>query len=262
MNSIVSNRPLISVVTVCYNAESTISRTIESVGLLKTQFPESIEYIIIDGGSVDDTVGQIKKHMHIYDLLISEPDKGIYDAMNKGLQLCNGTYVSFLNANDYFSTGSLTEVFQTLSSEKYDCVYGNICSRYNSSIKIIKPISEHRAIKYGYMTPIVMQPASFIKKIVYDKIGGFDLDFRIAGDTDFLIRFIKETSFNRFYIDTIFEYFDPSGISNRKVIDFREFIFLKNKNHIPSLKFARYIIESGIKKMIFRLLLGFNILYK
>jgi glycosyltransferase len=112
------------------------------------------------------------------------------------------------------------------------------------------------------MTPIVMQPASFIKKDVYDKIGGFDLDFKIAGDTDFLIRFIKNSSFKRFYIDTIFEYFDPSGISNRKIIDFREFILLKNKNHIPRLKYARYVIESSIKKMIFRSLLRVNILYK
>jgi glycosyltransferase len=182
--------------------------------------------------------------------------------MNKGLKYSNGTYVSFLNANDYYKTDSLSEAVQILNSKRYDCVYGNICSRYKYSIKIVKPISEQRAVKYGYMTPIVMQPASFIKKDVYDKIGGFDLDFKIAGDTDFLIRFIKNTSFKRFYIDTIFEYFDPGGISNRKIIDFREFILLKNKNHIPGLKFARYIIESSIKKMIFRSLLRFNILYK
>ena len=262
MHSIVINKPLISIITVCYNAEKTISRTIESVKQLKAQFPELIEYIIIDGSSADNTVGLIKNYIHIWDFLISEPDKGIYDAMNKGLKYCNGTYVSFLNANDYYKTDSLSEAVQILKSKKYDCVYGNICSCYKSSIKIVKPISEQRAVKYGYMTPIVMQPASFIKKDVYDKIGGFDLDFKIAGDTDFLIRFIKNSSFKRFYIDTIFEYFDPSGISNRKIIDFGEFILLKNKNHIPRLKFARYVIESSIKKMIFRSLLRVNILYK
>jgi glycosyltransferase involved in cell wall biosynthesis len=262
MNSIVMSKPLISVVTVCYNAEKTIHRTIESVEQFKAKFPELIEYIIIDGSSSDNTVGLIKKYSHIYDILISEPDNGIYHAMNKGLKFSNGTYVSFLNANDYYNTDSLSEIVQILNSKKYDCVYGNICSRYKSFIKIVKPISEQRAVKYGYMTPIVMQPASFIKKDVYDKIGGFDLDFKIAGDTDFLIRLIKNTSFKRFYIDTIFEYFDPSGISNKKIIDFREFILLKKKNQIPWPKFAIYIIESSIKKMIFRSLLRFNVLYK
>jgi glycosyltransferase involved in cell wall biosynthesis len=256
------HKPLISIITVCYNAEKTISRSIESVRRIKDQFPGEIEYVIIDGGSNDNTVDIISKYGNVCDFSLSEPDEGIYDAMNKGIKYCNGTYVANLNSDDYFKTESLNDIIRFLKNENYDCVYGNISGIFNEKQKIVKPISDERARKYGYLVPIIMQPAAFIKKEVFNKIGGFDPEYKIAGDTDFLIRFIKDVSFTKFYFDTVFTYFDTNGVSNKEVLNYREISLLRKKNKIPLPKFARYICESTMKKILFRSLMRFGVLIR
>ena len=116
---------LISVVTVCYNAVNDIEKTIMSV---LGQTYKNIEYIIIDGGSIDGTIDIINKYKEHISLFVSEPDKGIYDAMNKGLMKANGQWINFMNAGDTFASNSvISNIFGCNESDliKYDVIYGD-----------------------------------------------------------------------------------------------------------------------------------------
>ena len=119
------NNLLISVVTVSYNAVATIEQTILSV--VNQTYPH-IEYIIIDGGSTDGTVDVIKKYADRIAYWVSEPDKGIYDAMNKGIKVATGEWINFMNCGDsFYSVSVLSDVFKDKSCKENDVIYGNTC---------------------------------------------------------------------------------------------------------------------------------------
>ena len=125
--------PKITIITVCYNAISTIEDTIKSV---LSQTYENLEYIIIDGGSIDGTIDIIKKYEKQISYWQSEPDKGVYDAMNKGIKLSTGEWINFMNAGDSFYN---TEVLQSLnlyfSDSQTDIIYGDTCIEINNKNK-------------------------------------------------------------------------------------------------------------------------------
>lgn len=169
--------PKISIITVCYNAVDTIDKTILSV---ITQTYQNIEYIIIDGASTDGTVDIIKKYDHKVTRWMSEPDEGIYDAMNKGIKLASGDYINFMNAGDTFhSTESVSEAVRMINEDSI-VVYGNTLLLYSFGQKLKVPDSLEEITQkmvFGHQ-------ATFVRTS-YHKAHLFDTTFRSSGDYKF-----------------------------------------------------------------------------
>ena len=192
----------VSIITVVYNRKKTIARAIESV--LKQTYQE-IEYIIIDGCSTDGTVeilqtyndGRISK-------LISEPDGGIYSALNKGLQLATGDVVGFIHSDDFLAhenvVAQLASVFE--KDETCDMVYGDL-SFFDS--ENIDKVTRNYSSKFfkTWMMRFALQPAHptvYTRKRVYETVGGFNENYRISADFDWLLRFFWFTKYNFQYL--------------------------------------------------------------
>ena len=175
------NKPLISIVTVVYNGEKHLEQTIKSV---IEQDYDNVEYIIIDGGSTDSTLEIIKNYEYAIDYWVSEPDEGIYDAMNKGASLCTGDYIAFLNADDWYPMAVISSIGEVAKEINPNYIYGDM-DLYNKNSFIRK----RRPFHYKYGTPIGHQ-ALFVKTSIMKKIP-FDIQYKIASDYDFMIKLIK-----------------------------------------------------------------------
>jgi glycosyltransferase involved in cell wall biosynthesis len=180
----------VSVITVCYNSKKTIEKAILSV---LNQSYEKIEYIIVDGGSDDGTVELICSTINEFSrnvIWISEPDKGIYDAMNKGLRLATGDLIGILNSDDtFFSNSVVKDVVSFHKLYNIDVSIGNVV-QINSENKI-KRIYNSKSwtptkLKYGFMPP---HPSIFIRKRLYGNLGVYNIDFEIAADYELITRF-------------------------------------------------------------------------
>lgn len=178
-------QPKISVVTVCYNAVKDIEKTILSV--VNQTYP-NIEYIIIDGGSKDGTMDVVNRYKDKIDVIVSEPDKGIYDAMNKGIDRATGEWIQFLNAGDlFYSEKSVNDVFAKLGEDKHvDVIYGYQVHRfsYGSFVRKRLPLSD-----FDKFMPIG-HPASFVRSELL-KASPFDCKFKIAADYNFFYQLYK-----------------------------------------------------------------------
>jgi glycosyltransferase involved in cell wall biosynthesis len=172
----------ISVITVVYNCESDIGVCIESV---IAQNIKGLEYIIIDGGSTDKTMEIVESHSDFISVIVSEPDHGLYDAMNKGLALARGRYVHFLNADDrYYKSNSLESLLPKLN-EKAVCHAQIIYVQETVRNKTIgEPFSQKKELKGSRMP----QPAMFVPRFMYDLVGNFDTQYKIAADYDMVLR--------------------------------------------------------------------------
>lgn len=188
----------ISIVTVSFNAAATIAATLESVG---RQTFDDIEHVLIDGGSTDGTQDVIRTMLRPGDRFISEPDKGLYDAMNKGVALANGDVIGILNADDMFArTDVLAQVAQAYDRHGVDAILGDVgFFRDGSPGKIV------RRYDSGYFRPdrvgwgiMPAHPGMYLTRQAYDRVGPYRTDFRIAADFEFVARaFVKHRlSFN------------------------------------------------------------------
>lgn len=182
----------ISVVTVCYNSAETITETLKS---LSNQTHADIEHIVIDGGSKDDTLALVREWARPGVIVVSEPDQGIYDAMNKGVAIATGDVVVFLNADDFYKdTNVLAQVSFVMQSEQLDALYGDVeffragqqdivVRRYNSG-----RFTANR-LGWGWMPA---HPALFVRRDLFERYGTFRTDYRIAGDFEFVARVFKQ----------------------------------------------------------------------
>jgi glycosyltransferase involved in cell wall biosynthesis len=201
----------ISVITVCRNAEHTIETTIKSV---LGQTCKTIEYVIIDGKSTDKTLNIIRKYKAGIDVLVSEPDKGIYDAMNKGVKKCTGDWIYFLNSGDtFYNQDVITNISRELSKIKdADLVYGNI-STDQGLIKF------SRVNRFFLIRGTICHQAMFIRKKLFSEFGFFNLNYKIASDYEWLLRIIYTYKRKIKYVDRIIADYSLTGISNNS--DFR-----------------------------------------
>jgi glycosyltransferase involved in cell wall biosynthesis len=200
------NEPLVSIITVTFNAEKHLEQTIRSV---LNQTYKNIEYIIIDGGSKDKTIDIIKKFEDQIDLWISEPDGGIYFAMNKGITLAKGDIIGILNADDYYFEDSVKIVVEANKVNNADVYHGDMLSINDITNKeeLSKPDESKMNEK-----PSIFHPTCFVKKSVYQKIGGFDTKFKISSDYEFLLRCKKnQILFN--YVPQLITTFRVGGMS-------------------------------------------------
>jgi glycosyltransferase involved in cell wall biosynthesis len=205
----------ISLITVVFNAKNTIANCIESV--IKQSYSH-LEYIVIDGGSTDGTVDIIKQYANHIDIFVSEPDKGIYDAMNKGIAKASGKVIGTLNADDFLvSDNVLSEVARTFSQKNIDILYGNL-HFINPSNRVIR---KWRAGKYyygvynwGWMAP---HPTFYCKKELFDKYGLYSLNFGSAADYELMARFMHKNKPEVFYLDMLMVKMLIGGVSNQSL---------------------------------------------
>lgn len=207
----------ISVITACRNSEQTIEKTIQSV--LSQDYPD-IEYIIIDGASTDNTLKVIDKYKNQIDKLISEPDAGIYDALNKGIALARGEIIGFLHADDiYASENSLRIVADAFNSKKPDAVYGDLLYvKKENTQKIIRNWKagsfSAKKIAKGWMPP---HPTFLVRKKIYEQFGTFDIKFTIAADYDLVLRFLHKQKIKVHYIPQVLVKMRTGGESNKSL---------------------------------------------
>lgn len=204
-------QPVISIITVVFNGEEYIEETILSIS---TQKHSDIEYIIIDGGSSDGTIDIIAKYNNVIDCWISEPDKGVYDAMNKGVSLANGQYVSFLNASDMYYPDSLNMIIESLKSDDFDYSVApvDILSSSGSQLFTLYPIENFVYKKGSYMQMPAPHLSVFLKRKLFQDLGGYDLSFPLSADLDLLLR-LAEKSNNVITIKKPIGAFKLGGIS-------------------------------------------------
>jgi len=183
-------KPLVSIITVCFNSEKYLEQTIQSV---INQTYDNIEYIIIDGGSTDNTLNTIKKYDNKIAYWISEPDKGMYDAINKGIRLMNGDIWACLNSDDQYYLDTLEKiVFNFNKNPDIDIVFGNLDFVTGNGEFIYRrffpnKLNLKRIMRMNYLGAI-SQPAVFLRRSVIENVGYFDTSYNYASDMDYFIR--------------------------------------------------------------------------
>ncbi len=184
--------PVFSIITVVYNNEETIERTIES--LLNQEFKD-FEYIIIDGKSTDTTNEIIDKYKDQFAggfTHISEPDNGIYDAMNKGITLAKGELIGLLNADDYYYSDTLLNVHNVfVNTDRKTVLTGELIFKGEKKELLLKTSRERFVKKTKRYMNGLRHPATFVPKLIYDDLGYFDTNYKIAADAELMIRIYK-----------------------------------------------------------------------
>jgi glycosyltransferase involved in cell wall biosynthesis len=207
----------ITIITVTYNSAKTLKETLESV---KNQTHQNIEHIIIDGNSSDNTLDIISQFPNISQI-ISEPDKGIYDAMRKGVALATGDIIGILNSDDLFENDDiLRKISETFQKEKsIDAVYGNLTYFKNNNPEKItrfwKSIAYYETFfEDGYIMP---HPTLFLKKSVYDQIGSYYPAFKISSDYELMLRAFKLNNYIPYYLNETLVKMRMGGDSTRNI---------------------------------------------
>jgi|688.fasta_scaffold533163_1 glycosyltransferase involved in cell wall biosynthesis len=192
----------ISIITVAYNSELTIEDTINSV---ISQTYDNIEYIIIDGGSTDSTLDIINKYSNKINLIISEKDKGVYDAMNKGIMFSNGAIIGFLNSDDIFTDNNIIELIakQFHHDNNLSILYGNLY--YVNRNNILKVIRKWRSQNYFYKYfeygNVPAHPTLYLRKEAYNLVGFYSLKYKYSSDYDLMLRLFKKFNLKFYYLD-------------------------------------------------------------
>ena len=239
---------LLSIITINYNDKLGLERTLNSV---KNQSYTNYEHIIIDGGSTDGSKQLIEVNQNNFAYWVSEPDKGIYHAMNKGINVANGEYLLFLNAGDhYVDNNSLKNAYPFLQGE--DIVYFNI-NVVGENNTYVKKCPKVLTFKYLHEN-LPAHQATFFKKELFTKMGNYDEHLKIVADWKFLILAICKHNATYKYIDDTFSIFYYDGLSSlkenqTKVKAEREAVL--NKEFRPFMKDLkdRYFLERTLRTM-------------
>ena len=209
----------ITIITVTFNAGNALERTIQSV--ISQDYPD-IEYIIIDGGSRDSTLNVIEKYKKSISYWISEPDEGIYDAMNKGINMASGAWVNFMNSGDCFINNHIVSYFASLMDDSLKCIYGNVIRCYNNHKERLYPIKKKSPDAADFILTGIDHQGAFIHKSLFQKYGLYDTRYRLAADSVF---FMKTIGINREpckYIDIDVALFMMNGASTLHHAEYME----------------------------------------
>ena len=233
----------ISVITVVYNAANTIADTIESV--LEQNY-NHIEHVVVDGGSTDGTVEVIRKyedHIHVW---VSEHDEGIYDAMNKGVEMSTGDVVGFLNADDvYTHDGVLSRVAELLENKDLDACFADL-DFINSQGKVVRRYSSSRfkpeRLAYGWMPA---HPTLYVRKSLFSKVGLFRIDYKIAADYEWIVRVFATHKASWRYVPEVWVHMRLGGVSTQG---------LKSR-WVLNCEIVRACRENGVETSLARVLM-------
>jgi glycosyltransferase involved in cell wall biosynthesis len=203
--------PLVSIVTVVYNGAATLERTIRSV--LEQDHPH-IEYIVVDGGSTDGTLGIIQRYEDRIALWLSEPDRGIYDAMNKGVALCTGEWVALINADDWYEPGAVRRVVEAVKDRPdINIVHGDIWIHYpNGHRKVKRARQSGFLLKYWEM--VLNHPTFFVRRSYYAG-RPFDAGLRVSGDHKWAVQAWMDGPRQFLYLPVVLANFTAGGASMR-----------------------------------------------
>jgi len=207
----------ISVITVCFNAAEHIDETLRSV-VMQDHGPA--EHIVIDGGSTDGTQERIGRYREVIAHFVTEPDKGVYDAMNKGLRLATGEVIAFVNAGDMIAHRScLSEMAAEFAKGDADAIYGDAYMVDPKDIRKVKRfwkggVYKREAFRSGWMPPHL---GTYIRKEVYDRFGHFRDDLRVSADYELMFRFMYKHRIRVRYVPNVLVRFRLGGVSNRSL---------------------------------------------
>lgn len=242
----------ISIITVCFNAEKSIEKTIQSV--ISQTYP-NIEYIVIDGGSTDDTQNILRSHKNHINTLISEKDEGIYDAMNKGLGQAHGDFVYFLNSGDYLHRNTiLAEIVRSIQkNDAYDLYTGDIIY-YDS--KGSECLSGYRENHVDYLEKVICHQAIIARKSVFDRYGNFDTRYKIYADYDWLLRCVFQHQLKVYYTGLPIAYYLKDGKSDtswKRYVSERKEIITKYADSNQILSYALHNPFAAVRYVAYRL---------
>jgi glycosyltransferase len=224
----------ISIITITYNSAKSLPRALQSV---QSQLYGDIEHVIVDGASTDGTTDLIKKYADQYKNVrwISEPDKGIYDALNKGIRMATGDAIGFLHSDDvFYSTDSVAHIARALEEEGVQVVYGDL--QYCNGEKVVRRWKSNDfnpcALKYGWMPP---HPTVYVRREVYQEVGEYDEWFRISADYDMMLR-IFTAGYRSRYLPEVLVSMEVGGASNKntkaRLSKTQEDYIVLKKNHV------------------------------
>ncbi|MCE7059957.1 glycosyltransferase family 2 protein [Dyadobacter sp. CY343] len=204
----------VSILTVVYNGAATIRQCIESI--VNQDYPD-IEYIVVDGNSKDGTQDIVKSFEGKVSKFVSEKDAGIYDAMNKGIQLASGEIIGILNADDFYAFSTvISEVVELMKSGNYEACYGDLeyVDFTNGSIvkrKWTSGLYQKGSFLNGWMPP---HPTFFVRRELYDRLGKFRLDLGSAADYELMLRFVHKAEIKIGYLPKVLVKMRSGGVSN------------------------------------------------
>ena len=207
----------VSIITVVFNNKNTMQSAIESV---LSQDYDNIEYIVVDGGSTDGTLDVIDSYKDNIDILISEPDKGIYDAMNKGILRASGDIIGILNSDDFYAENDIISiVVKTFKEQNVDSVYADL--EYVQEKDTNNVVRYWRSKKFrdglfknGWQ---LAHPTFFVKKEIYEKYGLFNLEFTLAADYELMLRLLNRYKVSSVYVPKVFVRMRVGGASNKSI---------------------------------------------
>jgi GT2 family glycosyltransferase len=224
--------PIISLITVSFNRQETIEDTILSV---KSQNFKHIEYLIIDGASTDNTLTIIKQYPDVVDYYVSESDKGIYDAMNKGISMATGDIIGFINADDILASPTVLEnVAYAFATQKIDACYADLVYVDQMDLNKVRrywhsSLFKVGAFAKGWSPP---HPTFYVKKSIYQQFGFFSLDYQLGNDIELMLRFLEKVKIRTCYIPQLWVKMRMGGVSNQSITN----ILLQNKEIIRAAK--------------------------
>jgi glycosyltransferase involved in cell wall biosynthesis len=222
----------VSIVTVTYNCSTVIDDCLASIS---SQSGVNIEHIVIDGESTDGTLGRLDAHRDRLAVIVSEPDNGIYDAMNKGLARSTGDIVGFLNSDDFYShdrvLATVAECFERDPS--LDACY--------SDLVYVKQFEPSRTVRFWQSAPFRLEsfsrgwcpphPTFFVRRSVYERFGGFDLNYRIAADFELMLRLLEVHRIRVEYVPEVWVKMRMGGTTNNSLRN----VWVQNKESIQAL---------------------------
>lgn len=235
----------ISVITVCYNSAKTLAKALQSV---RDQNWTDVEHIVIDGGSKDGTSEILDSFRSGLACVVSEPDNGIYDAMNKGIQRATGNIVCFLNSDDQYADNAvLSRVATRMQECKLDALFGDIAffseGDSNRTVRYYRSASfQPNRLAWGWMPA---HPSLFMKREIYERLGGFKADYRIAGDFEFIARAFTTSQLRYKYLPEVLVKMQTGGASTASGFKGR---ILHNKELLRACR------ENGIATNVFKIL--------
>ena len=248
-----NNFPLISIITVTRNSCDTVGACLDSIN---NQEYKNIEHIVVDGNSSDQTLDEIRKHIKRKTHLVSEPDKGVYDALNKGIRYSTGEIIGFLHSDDMLADGKvISDVVRILRADEASGVYGDLdyVDRHNPQRVVRKWRSSNFSrpkILNGWMPP---HPTLYLKKDWYGQFGGFDTRYQISADYAYILSLFLNPKFNPVYLPRTLVKMRLGGISNRTIKNicaktFEDFDILRNAG-FTTFKSLRAVSLKNLSKI-------------
>lgn len=218
----------VTIITVCFNSEKTISKCIDSV---MSQDYSNLEYVVIDGDSKDNTCKLVENYGQRIAHFVSEPDKGIYDAMNKGLAVATGDVIGFLNSDDFFSSDNvLTRVIEEFNKTDASVVFGDLVFVDSDNLQRVTRYYSVPGFKPWWLRFGIMPPhtATFLRRGVFEKYGKFKTDYKIAADYEFFVRIFWRHGVAYRHFPCVINRMRSGGVSSRglysKIILNREIV--------------------------------------